>query len=253
VSRTVTDPAIGDPTGSLAPLRMAARYDAVADTYASTADNYRGSAVATLLELVGPDPGPRVLDVACGHAPVARELARRGADVIGVDISNELLNRARSWVDGVSPDIEYVAGDATDPTLLAGEEFDLVVCNFGLSDIDDLDNACATVARLLVAGGRFVFSILHPCFAGADDVSGSWPAGRSYYDEGFWRAEGQRSVLRRQVGANHRMLSTYINTLVVSGLAVDVVVEPPPESDWAAERPGAGVQPVYLVVQCTRA
>ena len=111
---------------------MAARYDAVAETYASTADDYTGSAVATLLELVGPDPGPRVLDVACGHGPVARELARREADVIGVDISSELLNRARSWVVGVSPDIEYVAGDAMDPTLLEGEVFDLVVCNFGL-------------------------------------------------------------------------------------------------------------------------
>lgn len=181
----------------LAPWRVAARYDAVADAYASTADDYTGSAMATLLELVGPDPGPRVLDVACGHGPVARELARRGADVIGVDISSKLLNRARSWVVGASPDIEYVAGDATEPTLLEGEVFDLIVCNFGLSDIDDLDGACATVARLLVAGGRFVFSILHPCFAGADDVSGSWPTGRSYYDEGFWRAEGQRSVLRR--------------------------------------------------------
>jgi SAM-dependent methyltransferase len=156
-------------------------------------------------------------------------------------------------MDGVSPDIAYLAGDATDPTLLAGEVFDLVVCNFGLSDIDHLKEACATVARLLVAGGRFVFSILHPCFAGADDVSGSWPTGRSYYDEGFWQAEGQRSVLRRQAGANDRMLSTYIKTLAHSGLAIDVVVEPPPESDWAAERPGAGVQPVDLIVQCTRA
>ena len=232
---------------------MAARYDAVSDTYASPADDYKGSAVSALLDLVGADPGPRVLDVACGHGPVARELARRGAEVIGVDISSELLDRARSWADGVHAGIEYVVGDATDPTLLEGDVFDLVVCNFGLSDIDDLDEACATVARVLVVGGRFVFSILHPCFAGADDVSGSWPTGRSYYDEGFWRADGERSVLRRQVGANHRMLSTYLNTLTRSGLAIDVVVEPPPEPDWAADRPGAEVQPVYLVVQCTRA
>ena len=232
---------------------MAARYDAVSDRNASPADDYKGSAVSALLDLVEPDPGPRVLDVACGHGPVARALARRGAEVIGVDISSELLARARSWADGVHAGIEYVVGDATDPTLLEGDVFNLIVCNFGLSDIDDLDQACATVARVLVAGGRFVFSILHPCFAGADDVSGSWPTGRSYYDEGFWRADDERSLLRRQVGANHRMLSTYLNTLTRSGLAIDVVVESPPEPDWAADRPGAEVQPVYLVVQCTRA
>jgi SAM-dependent methyltransferase len=112
--------------------------------------------------------------------------------------------------------IEYVLADATDPTLLEGESFDLVVSNFGLSDIDDHDGLCRVVARLLVPGGRFVFSILYPCFGGAPGVSGSWPTGRSYYDEGFWRADGELSVLRRQVGANHRMLSTYVNTLVRS-------------------------------------
>lgn len=171
----------------------------------------------------------------------------------GVDLSRELLERARSWAGGVGAPIDYVHGNATDPTLLQGEVFDLIVSNFGLSDIDDLNEACRTVARRLVAGGRFVFSILHPCFAGAEAVSGSWPTGLSYYDEGFWRADGELSVRRQKVGANHRRLSTYINTLVRSDLAIDtVVVEPLPEPDWAAGRPGAGDQPVYLVVQCMR-
>jgi hypothetical protein len=37
-----------------------------------------------------------------------------------------------------------------------------------------------------------VFSILHPCFPGGGEISGSWPAGGSYRDEGWWRAEAAR-------------------------------------------------------------
>ena len=58
------------------------------------------------------------------------------------------------------------------------------------------------------------------------------------------------SVLRREVGANHRMLSTYVNTLVRTGLWLEAMVEPPPEVSWTADRPDAAVQPVYLVVSC---
>ena len=55
------------------------------------------------------------------------------------------------------------AADATSSDAHAGESFDGVVCHFGLSDVDDLGGAAATVARLLEPGGWFVFSILHPC------------------------------------------------------------------------------------------
>lgn len=232
---------------------MTARYDAVANVYASGADNYEGSAVAALLELVGPIPGPRALDLACGHGLLARELARRGARVTGVDLSKQLLDRAGSIGCDGAPAIEYLHGDAADPALLAGTVFDLVVSNFGLSDIDDLDGVCQTIARVLNPGGRFVFSILHPCFAGAPRVSGSWPSDGSYYDEGWWRADRELSVLRQQVGANHRMLSTYVNTLARNGLPVETVVEPKPEAEWATDRPGASTQPVYFVALCRRA
>jgi SAM-dependent methyltransferase len=227
---------------------VVARYDDVAESYAVGPDDYEGSAIDALLALVGPTPGPRALDLACGHGPVARELARRGARVTGLDLSGALLDRARS----IDPTIDYLQGDATDPAVLAGAEFDLVVCNFGLSDIDDLDGVCRTIARVLIPGGRLVFSILHPCFAGAARVSGSWPSDGTYYDEGWWRADGELSVLRQQVGGHHRMLSTYFNTLTRNGLAVDTVVEPRPEAEWAAARSGAGAQPVYLVVRVTR-
>jgi SAM-dependent methyltransferase len=155
----------------------AARYDAVADFYQTGwPDTYTDPASVALFELLGPPADERVLDLACGHGRISRELARRGARVVGVDLSTALLDRARARDADEPLPISYVHGDAASRSLLDGEVFDAVVCSFGLSDIDDLDGAIATVARLLAPGGRFVFSLLHPCFAGGQDVSGSWPS-----------------------------------------------------------------------------
>jgi 2-polyprenyl-3-methyl-5-hydroxy-6-metoxy-1,4-benzoquinol methylase len=232
---------------------MVARYDAVADTYAAGPDDLTNPATAALLELTGPVAGQRVLDLACGHGLVTRELARAGAVVTGLDLSASLLERARSLESEAPLGIRYVHASATAVDVLAGERFDAVVCNYGLSDIDDLDGACATVARLLEPGGRFVFSILHPCFAGDEQASGAWPTDGTYYDEGWWRALGALSTLRREVGANHRMVSTYLNALAARGLVARAVVEPRPEPSWTTDRPVAAAQPVYLAVRCTRA
>jgi 2-polyprenyl-3-methyl-5-hydroxy-6-metoxy-1,4-benzoquinol methylase len=229
---------------------MMARYDRIAASYASPANDLSAPAVNALLELTGPVAGLRVLDLACGDGVLARELARRGAAVTGLDLSSELLARARRHDPEAATPVRYVLGNVASPDVLDGDRFEIVVCNFGLSDIDDLDGACATVDRLVAPKGRFVFSILHPCFAGTVDVSGSWPTGHTYFDEGWWKADGQLSTLRREVGANHRTLSTYLNTLRSHNLWLDQLCEPRPEQRWAAECPSAAQQPVYVVARC---
>jgi len=143
----------------------------------------------------------RLLDVACGQGRVARDLARRGARITGVDISAALLAKARAQERAEPLGIGYLHADATDPRVLAGQVFDGAVCNHGLSDIDDLDGVLATIARVVRAGGLFVFSLLHPCFPGWDrDAPSSWPPDRGYYWEGWWLAgnPGFRGKVGRQ-------------------------------------------------------
>jgi 2-polyprenyl-3-methyl-5-hydroxy-6-metoxy-1,4-benzoquinol methylase len=215
-----------------------ARYDAVADFYISGFGSAGDPASVALLELLGPVAGLRVLDVACGHGRITRELARRGAEVTGIDISGSLISKARQTEHDEPLGIRYIHADVTTQAALGESEFDAAACNFGLSDIDDLEAAITAISSALRAGGSFSFSILHPCFAGGKDISGSWPAASRYYDEGRWMAQDARSALRRQVGANHRMLSTYLGTLRRHGLWLDQIAEPLPE---AGHVPGGGV------------
>jgi 2-polyprenyl-3-methyl-5-hydroxy-6-metoxy-1,4-benzoquinol methylase len=230
----------------------AARYDVLGDAYAAGVDDLSSPAATALLAAVGDCSGLAVLDLACGHGVIARALANLGARVTGLDLAETLLNRAIATESAAPLGITYQRGYAADASVLEGQQLDRVVCNFGLSDIDELAGACATVARLLSPGGRFVFSFLHPCFAGDTDISGSWPSAASYRDERWWRADGQSSTLRAVVGANHRTLTAYINTLIAHGPRISHLDEPAPEPSWITAHPIAARQPVYLVIACQR-
>ena len=227
-----------------------ARYDQFADFYqAGWHDHYDDAVSQALFDLLGEVRGKRVLDLACGHGRITRELARRGADVVGVDLSIAMLDRARALQSSEPLPIMYIHGDAASPSILAGERFDSVVCSFGLGDIDDLDGTFATIARVLSPAGRFVFSLLHPCFGGGGEVSGSWPSSASYYDEGWWLADGALALLRQKVGGVHRKLSSYVNTLAQHGFVIDALLEPRPDRSWDERRPDAAKQPTFLVAR----
>jgi len=192
--------------------------------------------------------GLRVLDVACGHGRVTRELAGRGAQVTGIDISANLIGKAIKTEQDERLGIRYLHADIAAPGVFGPGGFDAAVCNFGLSDIDDLDGAITEISAALPDHGHFTWSILHPSFTGGKDISGSWPAGGSYYDEGHWMAEGRKSSLRRQVGASHRMLSTYLGTLRRPGRWLDQLAEPRPEPDWDQAH-DADRKPVFLAAR----
>jgi SAM-dependent methyltransferase len=227
-----------------------ARYDGIADFYdESVGDSVDDPVAAALFDFIGNPSGVRALDLACGQGRVSRALARGGASVVGADISEALLDKGRTVEQSEPLAITYVCMDVTSPEALQGETFDVVVCHFGLSDIDDLPGALSTVSRVLRTGGSFVFSILHPCFPGwGTDAPSSWPPGEGYYREGWWLADNPG--FRGKIGANHRRLSTYLNELANQGLAVEAVAEPEPTGAWLKSNPGGDLVPVFLVMRC---
>lgn len=232
-----------------------ARYDTVAAFYEQFAqDVYDDPPMAALLRLLGDIATHRILDLACGQGRLSRELARRGAQVVGVDISPAMLERAHASEIQQPLHITYRQTDASSPTAFSGEVFDGVTCNFGLSDIDDLEGVITNVSRLLRPGGFFAFSILHPCFPGWQSVqaSPSWSPEQGYYREGWWRAPAPAQGLRPKVGANHRMLSSYLSLFAQKQLMLEEMLEPSPTADWLAETPPAGSVPVYLVARYRR-
>lgn len=138
----------------------APRYDAVADTYTPTDDDLTRPVTRALLDLAACQPNDRALDLACGDGLITRELARTGARTTGIDLSPDSSNAAKT-IEATDPlGIAYRVADAADEHGHGVEAFDLVICHFGLSDIDDLPTTLRNVSHSLVTGGRLGFSIL---------------------------------------------------------------------------------------------
>ena len=218
--------------------RALARYDEFAEWY----EQWIGDApslIAAQDGLLPPVAGARVLDLACGQGRMSRYLARRGADVLGVDLSAAMLSKARA---AGPAGITYLRADVTGaPTWWDGRPFDGCTCELALMDIDDLAGALATVAAVLRPGGWFVASIVHPCFPGNGRGQSSWPPGGGYEREGWWTSPGHNPEgVRIRVGATHRKLSTVLNALRDAGLEAERFAEPP------------APVPTYLLWRCRR-
>jgi 2-polyprenyl-3-methyl-5-hydroxy-6-metoxy-1,4-benzoquinol methylase len=116
------------------------------------------------------EPGERVLDAACGNGLYSRRLAALGAEVVAFDFSANLIRLARERNPAGGQAIDYRVLDATDEEALKalGEgSFDAAICQMALFDIADIRPLLRALWRLLRPGGRFVFSITHPCFNNA--------------------------------------------------------------------------------------
>jgi 2-polyprenyl-3-methyl-5-hydroxy-6-metoxy-1,4-benzoquinol methylase len=117
--------------------------------------------------LLALQPGERVLDIACGNGLSSRRLAAMGAQVVAFDFAGEMITHARRRTVEHAERISYHVLDATDEAALlalGAEEFDAAICNMALFDMAEIDPLMHALTHLLRPGGRFVFSVLHPCF-----------------------------------------------------------------------------------------
>ena len=210
-------------------------WDAIADDWVAHADanDYRNLyLMPRMLAMTGEVAGKSVLDLGCGEGGYARELARRGARVTGVDGSERLVEiaRERTRADGLV--VRFLRANANALDGLEAGAFDLVVAAMSLMDVADYPGAVREIARLLRTGGELVMSITHPCFSGP---VAEWIRGREgapevfavdrYFERIAWpskiAARFREPVLRR-----HRPLEDYLAAPLACGLRLSDFREP---------------------------
>ncbi|GAC1564382.1 MAG: class I SAM-dependent methyltransferase [Ktedonobacteraceae bacterium] len=124
-----------------------------------------GPAAERLLKL---QPDELVLEIACGNGAFARRMVHLGARVVATDFSEQFIERAKARSTEYADRLEYRVVDATNmEQLLALEQhrFDAIVCNMGIMDMSTIEPLMSAVSKLLKPHvGRFVFSLMHPCF-----------------------------------------------------------------------------------------
>ena len=120
-----------------------------------------------IVTALGLGPGDRVLDVGCGPGRHALELARRGIEVHGVDLSPEFVDLARAAAGTEGLDASFEVLDVRD--LSVDGVFDAAIClcqgGFGLLGGDDEADVLGRIGRAVRPGGGLVVSAFHSYFA----------------------------------------------------------------------------------------
>lgn len=120
-----------------------------------------------ILEMCEPVAQQQILDLGCGEGYCSRELSRRDAAyVYGIDLSESMIAAARLQETEDNLGINYEVGCATNLSQFGDRQFDLVVAVFLFNYLTTSQTQqCMTeIARVLRPGGRFIFSVPHPCF-----------------------------------------------------------------------------------------
>jgi trans-aconitate methyltransferase len=117
------------------------------DRYACNA-RFVADLALSLVDLLAPQPGERILDLGCGDGLLTEKIAACGCQVVGIDASAEQVKAAAArGLDACLMDAQELAFE---------EEFDAVFSNAVLHWIAHTDKMLAGVWRALKPGGRFV-------------------------------------------------------------------------------------------------
>lgn len=147
-------------------------YEALFTNYAKTYDR-ESYTTGTVTEVdfiekeINFEKSVKILDVGCGTGRHAIELARRGYQVVGVDLSDSQLARARQKAEESGVQVDFHRQDARQLPFKA--EFDLVImlCEgaFSLMEMDEMNyQILQGAAGALKSGGKFIFNALNALF-----------------------------------------------------------------------------------------
>jgi SAM-dependent methyltransferase len=144
--------------------------------------------------MLRPEGGERVLDLACGIGRHSLELRRRGFEVVGVDISPDLLEMAEGEAEAQSLDVSFVQADLRE--LEMRDEFDLVLSlndgAVGYFETDEENHRTfEVIAQVLREGGGHLMQLPNVLHAEKNLPKKSWIVGESTLElsDHHWNAE----------------------------------------------------------------
>jgi ubiquinone/menaquinone biosynthesis C-methylase UbiE len=205
------------------------------------------------------------IDIGCGEGHNTRLLARRGARVTAVDVSEVFIDYAKQAEEQEPLGIAYRVASAVELPF-ADATFDFAVGFMSFMDVPETERLLAEAFRVLKPGGFLQFSIEHPCFATGHRRHHRDRQGRIYALEvGDYFRTGQGEVsewlfsaapfdvkagLRKfKTPRFTRTLSQWLNFLIDAGFVLERVEEPRPSNETVQACPrvqGAQVVAYFL-------
>ncbi|PZR12218.1 MAG: SAM-dependent methyltransferase [Flavobacterium psychrophilum] len=182
------------------------------------------------LNLLGDLTGKSALHLQCHFGQDSISLSRLGAEVVGVDLSDVAIDRARELAKQSNVSTTFICSDVYDLPNHLDRQFDIVFTSYGtIGWLPDLDQWAKVISKFLKPGGRFVFVEFHPVVWMYDSQFEKieyryFNSGAIIETEKGTYADKEAELEVKTIGWNHG-LGEVISSLIKNGLGISYFEE----------------------------
>lgn len=205
------------------------------DLLNTSSDSYQKNVILpNLLRLVDPKKNMTILDLACGQGYFSHAFAEKGAEVIGSDISKELIELANKVnsenKDSIKP--KFYVSPADKISFAKDNTIDVITIVLALQNIENLAGTIKECSRVLKNDGKLFIILNHPTFRIPEKSSWQWDEKEnkqyrridSYMSDQSTKIDmtpGESNIHKKKFTVTfHRPLQSYFKALNKSGLNV---------------------------------
>ena len=182
------------------------------------------------LELIGDVKGKRILHLQCHFGLDTLSLARMGAKVTGMDLSNKAIDEANILAKKTGLDADFICCDIYDLPDHLDEQFDIVYTSYGVIGwLPDLDKWAGIISSYLKPSGKFLFIEFHPVVWMFDEDFTKidyryFNSDAIIEEETGTYAEADAPICTKFISWNHG-IGEVINALINKGVGIDSLIE----------------------------
>ena len=185
------------------------------------------------IEELGDIKGKKLLHLQCHFGMDTLSIARQGAEVVGVDISDTSIQRATELSNELGIPAKFVRSNVYDIESVLNETFDIVYTSYGaINWLDDLDKWAKIISRYLKPNGIFYMVEFHPFIYTLND--------NSEIVDSYFKTKSLETVVDSSYTDNsevseknlkhiewHHSLSEILNSLISNGMTIEFLNEFP--------------------------
>lgn len=183
------------------------------------------------LHLIGDVSGLRAIVLGCGGGQDCIVLAKQGAQVIGLDLSDKQIEYGRRLADREGVLVTLLQGSVEELRGVEDDTQDLALSIHALNYVERIDRAFAEAYRVLRPGAPFVMSLAHPFDACLEDQP-PYGVSKSYWQQELdWQWDFPKANVSARLRSWYRPIGEWLALLTGAGFRIDRVLEPKPTEE----------------------
>lgn len=212
--------------------------------------------------------GKSILDLGCGTGIFTFLLeAYKPERLMGIDLSEEMLEIARKKAVMQGSYAKFIQGDATKVDQYVDQKYDLIFSSTTTHYVENLTVLFENIAKCITDNGMIILSVIHPVYTAMYPIE----HGDTFPDDEEWQIryldQSKRAYIQPWIEYNdryknhlsssyHYLFSDYVNAIVKAGLKLSEVQEPMPPENWKEDCRGRYEgfieTPVYMILKITK-